>query len=486
MKRKFIQALLPFFKETVNSIKGNANFRKMSAHDILQEMMARKISKKNADDAVARAHGVRAPNLALKAKVSLHEEASLVEEEESMSGSPEDMKYAHAEHMALAQREFMKKWKSSSPSKPKATNRVRTCYNCGNQHHFIADCPYERVEDHNGRLVRKEMKAKSYPPRNFYKKKAVPIHALMTQEEYPSGDDASDDEEVGRAAIAISKPTSLTSLFASANDSKRSNFKGTCLMAHATKVSPTFTPIIPRSLFLMDCVDASNDKDEPNELDMFMSTLHGETKARFEIVLDQYNKSLQLNDKNEERIFKLEGHAREYADEIATLTQSLEVEQDLRMTLEASKLGLEEFHNLDIARFKSDRDIAQSVANELRLQNEKLNLIIAKEATKFPSSTFVASSCHTNPLFEKDPPNGDKRLDELLSAQKQHGDKTGLGFTSKSKKKRNKKKKNNKKKFLVPTPPPKKLIHPKCIYFSEHFCYCFSSNLCVLNTTNTD
>jgi hypothetical protein len=25
------------------------------------------------------------------------------------------------------------------------------------------------------------------------------------------------------------------------------------------------------------------------------------------------------------------------------------------------------------------------------------------------------------------------------------------------------------------------LIHPKCIYFPEHFCYCFPSNLCVLN-----
>jgi hypothetical protein len=214
----------------------------------------------------------------LKAKVSFHEEASLMEEEESMGESPKDMKYAHAEHMALAQRAFMKKWKSSSPSKPKATSRVRTCYNCGNQHHFIVDCPYERVEDHNGRLVHKEMKAKSYPPRNFDKKKAVPIHAWMTQEEYPSGDDASDDEEVGKVTITIAKSTSLSSLFASANESKRSNFKGTCLMAHATKVSPTFTPIIPRSLSLMDCVDASNDKDEPNELDMFMSTFMGRPK----------------------------------------------------------------------------------------------------------------------------------------------------------------------------------------------------------------
>jgi hypothetical protein len=30
------------------------------------------------------------------------------------------------------------------------------------------------------------------------------------------------------------------------------------------------------------------------------------------------------------------------------------------------------------------------------------------------------------------------------------------------------------------------LIRPKRIYFPEHFCYCFSSNLCVLNITNTD
>jgi hypothetical protein len=288
---------------------------------------------------------------------------------------------------------------------------------------------------------------------------------LTNQEEYPSGDVASDDEEVGRAAIAIAKHTSSSSLFASANESKHANHNATCLMAHATKVSPTLTPIIPRGLSLMDCVETSDDKDEPNEMDIFMSKLHGETKVRFEILLDQYNETLQLNDKNEEHIFELGGHAREYADEIATLTQSLEVEQDLRMALEASKFGLEESHNLDIPRLKSDCDIAQSVANELRLQNEKLNLIIAQEATKFPSSTFVASSCHTNPLYEKDPLKGDERLDEILSAQKQHGDKAGLGFIAKSKKKRNKKKNNNKKKFPVRTPPKKRI--PNDICFDE-------------------
>jgi hypothetical protein len=146
MKRKFVQAILPFMKDTINSIKGDANYQKMMAHDILQEIVARKIAEKNADDALARAHGVRASNLALKAKVSYPEEASLEEEEEEIVGeSPKDMKYAHAEHMVLSQRAFMKKWKSSSPPKPKATSRVRTCYNCGNKKHFIADCPYERV-----------------------------------------------------------------------------------------------------------------------------------------------------------------------------------------------------------------------------------------------------------------------------------------------------------------------------------------------------
>jgi hypothetical protein len=211
-------------------------------------------------------------------------------------------------------------------------------------------------------------------------------------------------------------------------------------MAHATKVSPPLTPIIPKSLSLMDCIEQCGDDDELNEMDIFMSTLHEETKACFEILLDQCNEALQINDKNDERIFELEGHAHDYADEISSITQSLEEEQDLRMALEASKLSLEESHNLDIAKLKNDHDIAQFVANDLRLQNEKLNLIIANEATKTISSTFVANSCSTNPSCEKAPLEGNERLDELLNAQKQHGEKTGLGYVSKSKKKRNKKK----------------------------------------------
>jgi hypothetical protein len=67
-------------RETMNSIKGNTSYRKMTANDILQEIITMRIAKKNAYDAPARAHGVRAPNLALKANVSHHEEASMEEE----------------------------------------------------------------------------------------------------------------------------------------------------------------------------------------------------------------------------------------------------------------------------------------------------------------------------------------------------------------------------------------------------------------------
>jgi hypothetical protein len=69
MKRKFVQALLPFMRDTIKSIKGDANYRKMTAHENLQEIVSRKIAEKNADD-LARAHGVRAPNFALKAIIS--------------------------------------------------------------------------------------------------------------------------------------------------------------------------------------------------------------------------------------------------------------------------------------------------------------------------------------------------------------------------------------------------------------------------------
>ena len=74
IKRKFVQAVLPFEDQKMTSIKGRADYRKMSSNDILSEIVAMTISKKNAEDALARGQGVRKGNLALKAKVVVEEE----------------------------------------------------------------------------------------------------------------------------------------------------------------------------------------------------------------------------------------------------------------------------------------------------------------------------------------------------------------------------------------------------------------------------
>ena len=69
-------------------------------------------SKKIADDARAHAQGIKGTNLALKAKATgqgVEEEVDDEDEEECVEKSPEDVKYAYHEHMALANQVFWKK-----------------------------------------------------------------------------------------------------------------------------------------------------------------------------------------------------------------------------------------------------------------------------------------------------------------------------------------------------------------------------------------
>src|SRR4051812_21694537 len=97
--------------------------------------------------------------------------------------------------MALASRQFWsnkKNFKSNTSSfKPKG-QRIRTFFSCGNVSYFVADCPYEKREDHGGKIIRKD-KSKSPLNKNFVKKN--PQRVLVAQEEYFSDDE--DDEEGG-------------------------------------------------------------------------------------------------------------------------------------------------------------------------------------------------------------------------------------------------------------------------------------------------
>jgi hypothetical protein len=165
----------------------------------------------------------------------------------------EDMRHKYHEHMAFYGKTF---W--VDPHKAKEDNQrrsntsgfqrnanngqmVRTCYNCNDRFHFVAECPYEKREDHGGKLILKR-KTKSQSKKPFVKKggpkKKQPKFVFLTQEEYSASE--SDEEETSTSEMATITTTSTSpkSLFESPNeDSPIKNVK--CLMAKSSEVSPT-------------------------------------------------------------------------------------------------------------------------------------------------------------------------------------------------------------------------------------------------------
>ena len=114
VKRKYINALMPFEPSDLKNLKGRHNFLQMSSNDVMQEMAAFKVSTKNAEDARDRAMGMRkGGNLALKAKVVEHEEGGC-DEESNVAWCPEDVKYDYNDHMTLAARTF---WRDPAKAK---------------------------------------------------------------------------------------------------------------------------------------------------------------------------------------------------------------------------------------------------------------------------------------------------------------------------------------------------------------------------------
>ena len=144
-------------------------------------MAAFKVATKNVEDARARAIGMhKGGNLALKAKVVEHEEERTSVETTNVWWL-EEVKYAYSDHMAFYAKDF---WNDSLKAKANLDKRhnangrrtsgpkMRVCYNCDDKFHFVAECPYERREDHNGRLVLKD-KSKITKKKPFVKKEEI-------------------------------------------------------------------------------------------------------------------------------------------------------------------------------------------------------------------------------------------------------------------------------------------------------------------------
>ena len=118
--------------------------------------------------------------------------------------------------------------------------------------------------------------------------------------------------------------TPRSSLF----DSPNENIAAKCLMAKATnKVTPNIKSTITTNPLLTDCIDESEGAEEKeNEFKSFMSKLKGKSKKHFVALLEQLGEANDMIEAHKETISKMEGHSRDYADEISDLSNALEEE----------------------------------------------------------------------------------------------------------------------------------------------------------------
>ncbi|KAE8789363.1 hypothetical protein D1007_36461 [Hordeum vulgare] len=157
-------------------------------------------------------------------------------------------------------------------------------------------------------------------------------------------------------------------------------------MAKPSKVCPTLNPNVSHD----DDVDDNEDENNDEESDIISSLkIKGEMifKSLYKNNLacsnfleimsiategKKYIKELEAHlEEHEATIDTMEGHERDYANEIAELSQALENEQ-------TTKESLEETFAIELSRLKESHDRALEVANDFRTKNDKLVVSHAK------------------------------------------------------------------------------------------------------------
>ncbi|KAK1677509.1 hypothetical protein QYE76_038357 [Lolium multiflorum] len=166
IKEKYIDCMMPFEPIDVKTLVGRECYPSLTSQQAVHEMQALKVLEQNSHDSRNRALGMsKGSNLALVVN-SVEEVIPQESYRASWSMSyPEDLEHHYHDHMAFHANTF---W--VDPSKAKEDNikrnnsrgftssgpRTRSCYNCDDKRHFIAECPYENRETHGGRLIPKD------------------------------------------------------------------------------------------------------------------------------------------------------------------------------------------------------------------------------------------------------------------------------------------------------------------------------------------
>ncbi|KAK1669209.1 hypothetical protein QYE76_057368 [Lolium multiflorum] len=234
IKEKYIECMMPFVPIDVKTLVGRECYSSLSSQDAVHEMQALKVLEQNSHDSRNRAIGMaKGNNLAL---VVNPVEEVYPQEQYRASWSmtyPEDLECHYHDHMAFHAKSF---W--VDPSKAKEDN-IKRNHKSGftsfgdDKRHFIAECPYENRELHNGRLIPKDKskdtkgKYSKAPNKKFYnnktkKGKRPPRVVLVTREEYSTDEvqSSSDDEGESSKEVSAIVTTNIpsSSLFESPNE----------------------------------------------------------------------------------------------------------------------------------------------------------------------------------------------------------------------------------------------------------------------------
>jgi hypothetical protein len=169
-------------------------------------------------------------------------------------------------------------------------------------------------------------------------------------------------------------------LLGSSSDSSSSSLGShTCLMARSSKVTPTLESNISSD---------NDDEDNEEEGDDFASLIkksemffHAIRKNKiacsyFYKILAIATESNKIIEEHENTILKMQGHVRDYADEIADLKEALEEEQ-------TTKESLEETFTLELSKIKKSYDRTLVVANDFKTKYEELVATYAKLLENF-------------------------------------------------------------------------------------------------------
>lgn len=221
--KKMLRAFSPRNMTFATMIRREKSFKKMTPTQLLSELLHHDLYEKH----IATSLGKKVKSGACEEVEAKIKTPKAKKKEESSEEESTD------EELALLMRNFksfMKKryFKKNFGDKDKRRPKKRLCYECGENGHFIAECPNKKNKD------KEENKRNKYgreeKRRDYKKKYQKQGHFVM---ERNSNDEDSEDE--GVATLAIQKPSSSTRLFNNLSDDDEDH-ASLCLMARGTKV----------------------------------------------------------------------------------------------------------------------------------------------------------------------------------------------------------------------------------------------------------